>query len=122
MFSSSKKEETKKPQTAQETKPEEKKVSARTPLKKVILTRPWLSEKAHRQMAENQYTFLVDRRSTKPEVKKAVEDRYEVNVLSVDTLPIRGKTRHFRGLAGNPRDRKKAIVTIQSGQRIEEGF
>lgn len=120
-------------------KKEEKKVAAKkkapeetkkTPVKKAavshassrrrgLILKPWLSEKAHNITPLGQYTFLVDKSATKNEVRGAIEEMYGVHVVSVDTMPLRGKAKRFRGKVGKPQDGKKAIVTLKSGEKIE---
>jgi large subunit ribosomal protein L23 len=60
-----------------------------------ILVKPIISEKAERLAEDrNQYSFIVDRKANKIEIRKAVEDMYSVNVTSVNTLIMPGKTKN----------------------------
>lgn len=79
-----------------------------------------LTEKGTRQGAKhNQYTLVADRRATKPQIKKAVEELFKVRVTSVNTLNVRGKLRRQRtSQAGRDEDWKKAIVTLKEGDKI----
>jgi large subunit ribosomal protein L23 len=79
-----------------------------------------LTEKGTRQGSKhNQYTLVADRRATKPQIKKAVEELFKVKVTSVNTLNVRGKFRRQRtAQAGRDENWKKAIVTLKPGDKI----
>ncbi len=67
----------------------------------------------------NQYTLVADRRATKPQIKRAVEELFKVKVIAVNTLHVRGKKRRQRThQAGRSPDWKKAIVTLKEGDKI----
>jgi large subunit ribosomal protein L23 len=73
------------------------------------------------------YTFKVALDATKPEIARALEDVYEaqgIKVIAVNTIRVRGKERRTnrRGVTGRKPDWKKAIVTLQEGQRLEGLF
>ena len=80
-----------------------------------------LTEKGTRQGEKfNQYTMVADRRASKRDIKKAVEELFKVKVIKVNTLNVRGKLRRQRThQAGRDPNWKKAIVTLAPGQRIE---
>jgi large subunit ribosomal protein L23 len=80
-----------------------------------------LTEKGTRQAEEyNQYTVVADRRATKIQIRKAVEELFKVKVTACNTLNIRGKSRRQRThQAGKDRDWKKAIVTLKDGDKIQ---
>lgn len=84
-----------------------------------VLRRPLDTEKTRRQAAEGQYTFEVDPRANKLQVKQAVETVFGVNVLSVNIMNMPGKRRRFGRHLGRTPSWKKAVVTIAPGQRIE---
>jgi len=67
----------------------------------------------------NQYTFIVDRRANKIQIRKAIEELFNVKVIKVRTMNVRGKRRR-KGLPseGRTSDWKKAIVTLKEGDRI----
>ena len=67
----------------------------------------------------NSYTFFVHTSSTKPEIKRAVEEIFEVDVLSVNTMYKKGKKKRFGYVLGQQSTRKVAIVTLGEGQTIE---
>ncbi len=92
--------------------------------KKNILVRPLITEKSEILTNElNQYSFVVDRRANKIEIKNAIEDMYNVTVDSVNTaiMPSKEKVRNTRG--GSSRGRrsayKKAIVKLAFGEEID---
>jgi large subunit ribosomal protein L23 len=67
----------------------------------------------------NQYTVVADRRANKIQIRNAVEELFDVNVLRVNTLKVRGKFRRQRtAQAGQAPDWKKAIVTLKKGDKI----
>lgn len=79
-----------------------------------------LTEKGTRQGTKyNQYTLVADRRASKPQIKRAVEELFKVKVTRVNTLNVRGKARRKRTLqAGRDENWKKAIVTLKEGDKI----
>lgn len=67
----------------------------------------------------NQYTLVADRRATKPQIKRAVEELFKVKVIAVNTQHVHGKKRRQRThQAGRSPDWKKAIVTLKAGDKI----
>lgn len=77
------------------------------------------TEKSTTMLPENKYLFLVDKRANKLEIKKAVESIYNVTVTTVNTQMARGKKRRVRYVEGKTPDRKKAIVQLKAGDKIE---
>ena len=63
--------------------------------------------------------FFVHTNSNKPEIKKAVQELFDVDVLSVNTMYRKGKKKRFGYVLGQQSTRKIAIVTLQEGQTIE---
>ena len=85
-----------------------------------VIIEPVVSEKAYDGIdLLNQYTFLVDPRSSKTEIRRAVEEIFEVEVRSVNTLNRRGKRRRYGYKVGKQPDTKRAIVTLAEGQSID---
>jgi large subunit ribosomal protein L23 len=68
---------------------------------------------------ENKYAFRVHPRATKPEIRKAVEELFEVKVTSVTTSNVLGKTKRMGRNVGRRAHWKKAIVRVAEGQKIE---
>jgi large subunit ribosomal protein L23 len=84
-----------------------------------VVIRPLITEAATDAMALNKYTFEVDRRANKVEIREAVEEIFNVHVIKVNTLWRRGKQRRRGQSVGRTPDRKKAIVTLAAGETIE---
>lgn len=80
-----------------------------------VILRPVVSEKSYSLIDEGKYTFEVDPRSNKTEIKQAVEHIFKVKVASVNTLNRVGKERKTRFGIGKRKDVKRAIVTLKSG-------
>lgn len=87
-----------------------------------IIKRPIITEKSGKlARLYNQYTFEVDRRANKVQIKQAVEEAFEVDVLGVNTYIVPGKRRRWGRRVIRKPAWKKAIVTLYPGQKIE-GF
>lgn len=85
-----------------------------------IIKRPIITEKTSIQKeAHNQLTFEVDRKANSVEIKKAIEDIFNVNVARIRTMQVKGKTKQRGRIKGKRRDWKKAIVTLMPGERID---
>ena len=84
-----------------------------------ILIKPVVSEKSYSLMDQGKYTFEVDPRSNKTEIKIAVEKIFGVKVTSVNTINRKGKTRKTRFGLGKRKDVKRAIITVAGDQAID---
>ncbi|MEX0742803.1 MAG: 50S ribosomal protein L23 [Actinomycetota bacterium] len=84
-----------------------------------IVIRPVVSEKSYAGLDQNTYTFLVDKRANKTEIKEAIQQIWNVQVTSVRTLNRKGKTKRRRFTVGKRADEKRAIVTLVEGDKIE---
>lgn len=85
-----------------------------------LLICPLMTEKVTAMKDVNrQYAFEVDKRANKIEIKKAVENRFDVKVLHVRTMNIRGKMKTRGRFKGRQSSWKKAIVTLKEGHSIE---
>ncbi len=85
-----------------------------------IIRRPLITEKTTRQREQNnQFSFEVDRRANRVEIRRAVEQIFNVQVSDVRTVSVKGKVKMRGRIAGKRRDWKKAIVTLMPGQRID---
>jgi large subunit ribosomal protein L23 len=80
---------------------------------------PVITEKATLASESNQFVFRVARNATKPQIKAAIEQLFDVKVTAVNTLLRKGKRKVFRGVRGRQQDMKKAIVTLADGHRID---
>ena len=84
-----------------------------------ILIKPVVSEKSYGLMDHGKYTFEVDPRSNKTEIKIAVEKIFGVKVTSVNTINRKGKTRKTRFGLGKRKDVKRAIITVAGDGAID---
>jgi len=85
-----------------------------------IIKRPIITEKSYKLMEDNKYTFEVDRKSNKLDVKLAVQEHFDVKVEKVNIINVKPKKRRVGRYTGLTRNRKKAIVTLAEGQKIAE--
>ena len=80
-----------------------------------VVIAPVVSEKSYGLIDEGKYTFLVDPRSNKTEIKLAVEKIFSVKVASVNTINRAGKRKRTRFGWGARKDTKRAIITLKEG-------
>ena len=79
-----------------------------------IIIAPVVTEKSNDQLQEGKYTFKVNKKATKVEIAKAVEKLFEVKVLKVNTISVKGKKKRVGYHQGKTSDWKKAIVKIET--------
>jgi large subunit ribosomal protein L23 len=84
-----------------------------------IIIKPIISEHSMGIMEDNKYTFIVDKKANKVEIANAIEKIFNVTVEKVYTLKVRGKNRRMGRYVGKTPDRKKAIVKLKEGDKIE---
>ena len=85
-----------------------------------IIISPLVTEKSTTQReGQNQYSFKVNKRANKIEIKEAVERLFKVKVMEVRTATIRGKVKRLGRRFGKRPDWKKAVVTVKEGDRID---
>lgn len=84
-----------------------------------IILAPVVSEKSYQLLDENKYTFVVDPRANKAQIKIAIEEIFGVRVLKVSTLNRKGKARRTRFGMGKRPDQKRAIVSVAPGDSID---
>jgi len=84
-----------------------------------IIRHPVISEKTYGLIDENKYTFIVDPRANKTQIKQAVEEIFDVKVVSVNTMNRQGKRKRRGLVVGKRPDLKRAIVTVAEGDEIE---
>ncbi|MBM7646861.1 large subunit ribosomal protein L23 [Scopulibacillus daqui] len=77
-----------------------------------IIKRPVITERSTEQMVDKKYTFIVDRRANKSEIKRAVQEIFGVKVAKVNTMNYKGKPKRFGRYFGYTAQRKKAVVTL----------
>jgi large subunit ribosomal protein L23 len=85
-----------------------------------VVLRPLVTEKGvHRSTRYNAYAFEIHRQATKHDVKRAIEELFNVKVLAVHTQNRKGKPRRSRFSSGRTKDWKKAIVKLHPENRID---
>ena len=84
-----------------------------------IIIAPVITEKSNDELQAGKYTFRVNKNATKIEIAKAVEKLFEVKVLNVNTMTVKGKTKRVGRYEGKTADWKKAIVTIDTNPSDE---
>ncbi|CAM5660644.1 hypothetical protein SRIMM317S_07239 [Streptomyces rimosus subsp. rimosus] len=84
-----------------------------------LLVKPVVSEKSYALLDENKYTFVVDPRANKTQIKQAVEAVFSVKVTGVNTINRQGKRKRTRTGFGKRANTKRAIVTLAEGDRID---
>ena len=91
---------------------------------KNILVKPIMTEKSE-ELSENlnKYTFVVNKKANKIEIKKAIEDMYQVSVESVNTaiMPSKAKSRNTKAglIRGRTSSYKKAVITLSEGEELD---
>ncbi len=87
-----------------------------------IIKRPVVTEQSMAQMQERKYTFEVDKRANKIQIRQAVEEIFGVKVESVNTINVLGKNKRMGKYMGKRADWKKAIVTLTENSKTIEFF
>ncbi len=87
-----------------------------------IIIRPIITEKSMEDMAYGKYTFMVDKRANKSEIKKAVEGIFDVKVEKVNTMNMLGKIKRQGYTSGRRASWKKAIVKLTEDSKSIEFF
>ncbi|KJS22777.1 MAG: 50S ribosomal protein L23 [Clostridiaceae bacterium BRH_c20a] len=84
-----------------------------------IVVKPIVSERSVACMEQNKYTFKVDLKANKIDIKSAIEEIFKVKVLDVKTMVVKGKVKRMGRYEGKRPNWKKAIVTLKEGDKIE---
>lgn len=84
-----------------------------------VIIKPIVTERSSMDLQEGKYTFKVNKKATKVEIAKAVEKLFEVKVLKVNTISVKGKEKRVGANTGFTSDWKKAIVTIDTNPSEE---
>lgn len=84
-----------------------------------VIKAPVISEKSYGLLDDNKYTFVVDPRANKTEIKQAIEKIFDVKVTKIATQNRRGKRKRRGVVVGKRPDTKRAIVTLAEGDEIE---
>ncbi len=86
---------------------------------RTVIIRPIVSEKSYELLAANKYTFRVDARAHKTQVRQAVEEIFGVRVTGVSTMSVKSKPKRRGYTSGRSREWKKAIVQLHPDDHIE---
>jgi large subunit ribosomal protein L23 len=86
---------------------------------RTVIIKPIVSEKSYALLAANKYTFRIDARAHKTQVRQAVEEIFGVRVLDVATMSVKSKPKRRGHTAGRSREWKKAIVQLHPEDHIE---
>ncbi len=85
-----------------------------------IIKKPLITEKTSIQKeVSNQLSFEVERKSNRVEIKRSIEKIFNVKVIGLQTMQVKGKKKRRGRSVGRRRDWKKAIVTLGPGERID---
>ena len=84
-----------------------------------IIKFPVVTEKSTKISENNQFVFKVDPRSSKDEIKNAIEKVFKVKVKAVNTIKVKGKQKVFKGTKGKRSNYKKAIITLLKGETLD---
>lgn len=87
-----------------------------------VIIKPIISEHSMEQMTDRKYTFEVAKSATKIDIKRALEEIFNVNVESVNTMIVRGKYKRMGVHEGKRKDIKKAVVKLTQGSKSIEFF
>ncbi|ARW14313.1 50S ribosomal protein L23 [Lactiplantibacillus plantarum] len=79
-----------------------------------VILRPVVTESSMADLDDKRYTFDVNVQATKPQVKKAIEEIFDVKVVKVNVMNVKGKLKRQGRYAGYTKKRRKAIVTLSS--------
>ncbi len=85
-----------------------------------LVLRPVLSEKAVNAVQDNKYAFFVHPKANRSQIRDAIETVFGVDVIKINLLNVKGKIKTMGRHSGQRPFRKKAIVTLKPGQRIQE--
>ena len=84
-----------------------------------LIKHPWVTEKSGNLANLRKYVFLVDKKANKSEILKNIELVYKVKVSFINTINIKGKVKRMKTGIGKIPGKKKAIITLQEGHKIE---
>lgn len=87
-----------------------------------IIRKPVVTEKSMEDMSQGKYTFVVDKKSNKTEIKNALEKIFDIKIKKVNTMNMQGKTKRMGATSGKRPSWKKAIVTLAEDSKTIEFF
>lgn len=85
-----------------------------------ILIKPVVTEKSMEDVTKSKFTFIVNRDADKTMIKKEIETQFNVNVIAIRTMHVKGKRKRVGARRAEVKESvaKKAIVTLKAGQKI----
>jgi large subunit ribosomal protein L23 len=85
-----------------------------------LIKKPWVTEKATALAALGKYVFIVKKKASKPEIKKAMKEIYKVDAVDVNVINRPSKRKRLgTAMKGMQEGYRKAIVTLKKGQKID---
>jgi large subunit ribosomal protein L23 len=87
-----------------------------------VILKPVITEASTQDLDSKRYVFDVDPRATKPQIKAAVEQIFEVKVIKVNVMNVKGKKKRVGRYVGYTNKRRKAIVTLSSDSKAIKFF
>ena len=84
-----------------------------------LIVKPVITEKATTLSSHSQVVLSVPLNSNKSQIKNAVESLFGVNVKKINIIVSKGKTKRFKGKMGKRKNEKKAIISLEKGQKID---
>jgi large subunit ribosomal protein L23 len=84
-----------------------------------IIISPSITEKATYLSEQNKIVFKVNKKAKKNSIKRSIEKIFKVNVIKINTINLKGKTKIVKGKKSRKPDIKKAIITLKTGQSID---
>jgi large subunit ribosomal protein L23 len=84
-----------------------------------IIISPSITEKATYLSEQNKIVFKVNKKAKKDSIKRCIEKIFKVNVIKINTINLKGKTKIVKGKKSKKPDIKKAIITLKKGQSID---
>lgn len=82
-----------------------------------VIIRPWITEKSTEEIEDNKYTFVVDKKANKTQIKQSVEKLFEADVKKVRTMNMEGKLKRLGRYEGRRPNWKKAIVVLKEDSK-----
>ncbi|MFT8459698.1 MAG: 50S ribosomal protein L23 [Liquorilactobacillus ghanensis] len=87
-----------------------------------IILKPVITEASTAELDNKRYTFDVDTRATKPQIKKAIEEVFDVKVIKLNVINVKGKPKRMGRYNGYTKKRRKAIVTLSADSKAIKVF
>ncbi|AUJ31311.1 50S ribosomal protein L23 [Liquorilactobacillus nagelii] len=87
-----------------------------------IILKPVITEASTAELDNKRYTFDVDTRATKPQIKKAIEEVFDVKVVKLNVINVKGKPKRMGRYNGYTKKRRKAIVTLSADSKAIKIF